>query len=156
MEPKRVAVEPKKITGISVRTINSDEMNPETAKVPALWERFYKEDLARKIPHQVPGSPVYGVYSAYESDITGAYDLTAGVEVEAGVDTPEGLTGVIIENGDYLVFDAKGSMPQIVVYTWGRIWNYFSPENKSHKRAYTTDFEIYRNENELAIYIAVT
>ena len=60
-----------------------------------------------------------------------------------------------IASGDYLVFEAKGEMPQVVIEAWGNVWNYFSSEDAKHTRAYTSDFEVYKSDSEVAIYIAI-
>ncbi len=80
------------IQGFSVRTKNSDEFTEKNAKIPALWQQFYASDLAKH-------PPVYGIYSNYESDATGFYSLTAGIEQNSGLAT------ISIEAGDYLVFN---------------------------------------------------
>ena len=69
----------KKIVGISVRTNNAAEMEPEKAQIPKLWDNFYSGVLNTK----VRGFPIYGLYTNYESDVNGEYTLLAGVEVES-------------------------------------------------------------------------
>jgi len=44
---------------------------------------------------------------------------------------------------------------QAIIETWGEIWEYFSNENSQYKRAYKTDFEYYKDQNEIEIYISV-
>jgi|GEM_PF-4538289 len=44
---------------------------------------------------------------------------------------------------------------EMPIETWGKIWEYFSNENSQYIRAYKTDFEYYKNENEIEIYISV-
>lgn len=39
---KLIEVDTFKVTGLVVRTTNANEMNPETSKIGALWEQFYK------------------------------------------------------------------------------------------------------------------
>lgn len=34
------------VTGLNVRTQNSNEFNEKTAKLPSLWQQFYASDLA--------------------------------------------------------------------------------------------------------------
>ena len=43
----------------------------------------------------------------------------------------------------------------MVIDTWKKVWAYFSDINNKHRRAYTTDFEFYKNANEIEIYIAI-
>ncbi len=61
------------VTGIIVRTTNENEMNPATAKITNLWESFY----ANASPKLSKSAKIYGVYTNYESDCTGAFDVIA-------------------------------------------------------------------------------
>jgi len=147
---KIVRLDDKHIMGISIRTKNVDEMNPATAKIGALYQRFDK---------QVPvdyqnGARVYGVYYNYESDHSGEFSVLAGVDI---IDPAlaEGLENVTLPAATYLVFEATGEMPQVVIETWKTIWDYFSKPDVQYQRAYTTDFEFYKNQNEVAIHIAI-
>ena len=153
MAPKLVKIQPFTVRGIRARTVNRDEANPKTAKIPALWGRFHSEGIAEKVPDRAGDSPVYGVYSAYESDASGPYDLTLGVSVRAVPRAP-GFETVEIGGSDYLVFEARGPMPQIVIDTWGAIWEYFA-DDAPFERKYTTDFEVYRGADFVAIHVAV-
>ncbi len=138
----------KRIHGISIRTNNIDEMNPKTAKIGALHQNFDKEvavDYAN-------GERIYAIYYDYESDASGNYSVLAGFD---GKNKENNLEVVEIQAGKYLVFSAKGEMPQIVIETWGEIWNYFSSKDCKHKRLYTTDFEYYKSQNEVEIHIAI-
>ncbi len=65
------------------------------------------------------------------------------------------LEQVVIREGKYMVFKGSGEVPQVVIDTWGKIWAYFSDNTAEHQRAYTTDFELYKTQNEVEIYIAV-
>lgn len=143
-------LERTEVTGFFVRTTNAAEMNPETAKIGSLWERFYTNAL----PELTESSKVYGLYTNYESDVTGAYDVWAcasNLPSELLKDSVQ----TKIEEGKYLTFSAKGQMPQVVIDLWGEVWNYFSSPNCPHSRAYTTDFEYYKSENEVEISIAL-
>jgi predicted transcriptional regulator YdeE len=143
-------VSPFRVAGISIRTTNSD-----TAKLSSLWNRFFEEGISEKIPNQLPDSSVYGVYSAYDSDLHGEYSLTAGTEVDPSVAVDNSFTMVDIPGGEYLVFEGKGEMPAAVVDTWRAVWDFFSESNE-FKRNYTADFELYRASDEVAIHISVT
>lgn len=141
------------VAGLMVRTTNRAEQDPGTAKLGALWGRFFTEGLADQIPSHLSEAGLYGVYSAYASDHSGAYDVTAGVAVA----TPGGSSPwhhVTIQAGDYLVFTAKGAMPQAVIETWGGIWQFFQ-DHPEIARSYATDFEVYHGADEVAIHIGV-
>ncbi len=97
MEPKLIEIQPFTVSGISVRTLNSDEAQPLKAKLPGLWGQFFGQGLADKTPNKVAESPVYGVYSAYESDVSGQYSVTAGVSVSKA--SPESSQSQLAEVG---------------------------------------------------------
>ena len=139
------------VSGISVRTTNRDEAQPLTAKLPDLWGKFHTQGLAEKTPNKVDNASVYGVYSDYESDASGAYRTTAGVRVSKAAADSDSIE---IRGGQYLVFKATGAMPQIVFETWVTIWSFFET-SKDFRRCFTTDFEEYLGPNEVAIHIAV-
>ena len=140
--------QPIPIAGISVRTTNAAEFNPVTGKIAGLWARFFSEGLFDTLPNKLPESPVYGVYSGYESDYMGAFDVTAGVAISKAQGQLE------LQAGEYLVFSATGPMPQTVLQTWGVVWQYFQ-SNADVKRRYATDFEAYLANDKVEIYIGV-
>jgi predicted transcriptional regulator YdeE len=153
-DPKLETLPAFTVAGIGVRTINSDEGDPVTSKIGPLWTRFFADAIMDKIPDQDPDSPIYAVYSAYETDLHGHYTLTIGMKVDGAGPRGDGITEVKIEGGDYLVFENEGSVPAVVVETWEAIWDYFSKENE-YTRRYTADFEEYYGNDGVAIYIAV-
>ena len=151
-EPKLVTLPAFLVAGLSVRTTNAEESNPATAKIGAHWQRFFAEGHHEQIPKTA--DKLLGVYTDYESDNMGAFSLNTGFEVSSVEDLPDGIVGVQIPEQDYLVFHAEGEMPAIVIETWGRVMAHFET-NKEYERTYTADFELYPNENEVEIHIAV-
>ena len=145
-------IEEKLIYGISTRTKNSNEMNPETAKIGAIWQKF---DSIVEVNYK-DGEKVYGIYYNFESDANGEFDVLAGSETSS-----DKLETVKIEKGKYLVFNKTfektddNTRIQAIIETWGKIWEYFSNENSQYKRIYKTDFEYYKGQNEIEIYISI-
>ncbi|MBS7807075.1 GyrI-like domain-containing protein [Variovorax sp. PCZ-1] len=135
------------VQGLQVRTTNAAEQTAE-AKIGALWGRYFSSPGAG-------ASAVYGVYSGYEGDWTGAFDAMAGNEVAMGAAPQEGRVIVQVQGGQYLVFRAKGAMPQAVIEAWGRVWQYFSALRTDWQRCYATDFEQYLSADEVAVCIGV-
>ena len=154
MSDKLTKVTEKKIIGIETHTNNQNEMNPSTAKIPGLWGKFFSEGLIKKIPNKIDPNILLGVYTNYESDHTGEYSLIASSEVSSHDSIPTRMVGSVIPSGSYLVFEAKGELPDALIKTWMHIWEFF-PGNNQYKRIYTADFELYKGENEVDIYIAV-
>lgn len=151
MDVKLKTVEPFTVAGLQVRTRNADEQQVDTAKIGPMWQQFFTEGLFDNVPARQSESFVYGVYSDYESDATGYFNVTAGVQVDA---TSAGYPAVSVEGGDYLVFSAKGTMPDCVIQAWGLIWAYFA-DNPQTLRRFTTDFEVYNAPDSVAIYIGI-
>lgn len=151
MDVKMREVLPFSVAGLQVRTLNTKEQQPETAQIGPMWARFFIEGLFEKIEPREPDSFVYGVYSGYESDATGAFDVTAGVEVTGAA---EGYQSVQVEGGQYLVFSAKGPLPDSVIQTWGLVWAYFE-DRPQLRRKFATDFEVYTGPDSVAVYIGV-
>ncbi|EWH05809.1 hypothetical protein AT00_15330 [Pseudoalteromonas lipolytica SCSIO 04301] len=63
----------KSLSGFKVRTCNANEMSGEGAQIGHLWQRFYSEIA----PELTSTSQVYGVYTHYESDVIGDFDVYA-------------------------------------------------------------------------------
>jgi predicted transcriptional regulator YdeE len=154
MEPQLTTRNEVKLIGIAVRTINQQEMNPGTAKIPGLWGRFFQEQIGDKIPNKTASDSTVAAYTKYESDHTGAYDLIVGREVNSLSSVPDGMTAVTIPAGKYLLFTSEGPMPKALIDSWGYIWNYFS-EGSQYQRSYTTDYEIHQASDRVDIYIAI-
>lgn len=100
-----------------------------------------------KTVHRSADPRNFGVYSAYESDASGAFDVTVGVAVLQG-------DALSVEAGDYLVFQAQGPVPMSVLGAWKRIWHYFEAHPEIQRR-YGTDLETYSSPTEAAVYIGV-
>lgn len=144
---KKVQLDEFVVSGISVRTNNEKEMEPTTGKIGQLWQDFFI--ASSKI--EQPSNEAYGVYSAYESDWRGDYDVTAGI---AGDLLAEGACEITVPVGTYICFEKKGAMPESVILLWREIWQYFGKED-SEKRAYLSDFEKYTGLDYVQIFIGV-
>lgn len=145
-----VQLNEKQIHGLSVRTSNAKEMNPQTASIGSVHQKF---DATVVVDYQ-SGARVYGVYYNYESDYNGEYSMMAGAD-KVDKKYADKLETVVLAAGKYMVFKAQGEVPQVVIETWQKIWAYFSNKGAPHLRSYTTDFEYYKNQNEIEIYIAL-
>lgn len=158
--PLPVQVPAFDVVGVSVRTRNSDESDPATARIGGLWDRFFSQSWERNLPAAGQDGLIYGVYSAYESEQHGAFDVTAGVPCRPAGDgsgagnTSDAVRVVPIQAGNYLVFRGQGPMPQMVIDTWGEIWRYFA-DNPHVQRRFGTDFEAYSGPDQVAIHIGI-
>lgn len=149
MEPVRQHQDAFRVAGLTIRTTNREESDPATARIGKLWGRFFGEETYASTPDRTGDARIFSVYSAYESDAHGAFDVTAGVAVSGG----DGSLSV--EAGDYLVFNGQGQMPQMVIATWERIWQYFEAHPEVARR-YRSDFEAYEGPDKVAIHIGVS
>jgi predicted transcriptional regulator YdeE len=96
-------VSEKAINGLSIRTDNATEMDPNKGKIGALWQAF---DESVPVDYK-SGERVYGVYSNYESDHTGKFTVLAGFD---GTSFPSNISmeKITIPEAKYLVFTHKG------------------------------------------------
>jgi predicted transcriptional regulator YdeE len=139
----------KLVVGIAIKTSNENFQKEGVA----LWARFYKEEILKKIPHRVDQN-LLAVYTNYEGDYTKPFTYLVGCEVSKVDVLPEGMTVVEVPAASYALFTATGSFPESMGQTWGEIWK------SKLKRSYTTDFEVYgpdfnpQNNPEIKIYIA--
>ena len=136
------------ISGISTITNNELEMNEETGKIASLWEEYFEKDIYKKTFDKSKSDFMYGVYSNYDSDTSGDYKVTVGVEVT------KPKNAIIIEDKKYLVFTKQGELPMVVVELWEEIWDYFE-NNSDYTRAFEIDFEKYAKEDEVEIFVSI-
>jgi len=155
-EPRLVSLYGKYIVGWEVRTTNQDEMDPAKAKIPGVWKRVYKENLAGQIVEAKEPGVMLGAYTRYQSDTGGPYSLIVGAEVADLENVPQGMAGITVLAQEYMIFTSCGDVPQSVIDGWGAVWKYFA-EHTALTRAFTTDFERYDNSKPgvVEIYIAV-
>ena len=145
---KKIELKSKTIKGLQVRTKNIDEMNPETQKIAPLWGKFFEEI----VPTLNSDASMYGVYHHYESDAMGEFNVLVGSDV---LNEGKDVQSVTLKEGKYLMFPAKGEMPQAIIDTWGQVWAYFEDPSIDEVRAYETDFELYTGLDTAEIYIGV-
>ena len=136
------------ISGISAVTNNELEMSEENGKIAQLWEDYFANDVYKKTFDKANSDFMYGVYSDYESDVTGNYKITVCVEVT------KAKNAIVIEDKKYLVFTKKGELPMVVVELWEEIWDYFE-KNSDYERSFEVDFEKYAKEDEIEIYVSI-
>ncbi len=146
------------LEGIFCRTCNGDEMNPSTAKIGKTVQRFFQEGFMEKIKHPKEPGVIYGAYTDYESDNTGAYTYFIGEEVFPESELSAGLSRLVIPDQRYSVFtNGPGVMPDVCVELWQKVWT-LTPQELGGSRSYGTDVEFYQGADEEAavtLYIAI-
>ncbi|MBV8895398.1 MAG: AraC family transcriptional regulator [Acidobacteriaceae bacterium] len=131
------------VAGISVRTSNAIESTTD-AKIPAMWQRLYGDNLLARIPHRVDDR-VIALYTDYENGKDGMYTYILGAKVSSDKDLPGELVGREVASGQYAMFTEQGGPPpQMTVDLWKHIWSLEKPGGL--ERAYRTDYEVHYGE----------
>ena|SRR5437868_1778850 len=160
--PERRHGRAMRVAGLALRTDNAAESQPGTGKIPGLWQRFRGEQWFDRLADLGAFGPPIGVYSAYESDASGSFQIIAGREVARNAAVAAPLQTVSVPAGEYLVFQSSGSLPESVIRGWQDVWAYFErprprprPRPDALMRAYTYDVEIYPNSESVEIWVAI-
>jgi predicted transcriptional regulator YdeE len=142
VRPERVRRDEARVVGIQAQTSSKREADPATAAVPGLWRRFQDDRLGDRIPGR-GGRATCAVYSDYQDAGDGdrRFSCLVGAEVAGPVQVPDGLVAVTVPAGDYLVFAARGPMPEALAATWSRVAEFF--EHAPAARAFTADLEVH-------------
>jgi predicted transcriptional regulator YdeE len=153
--PQRRRAKGMRVAGLALRTDNATESGAN-GKIPGLWQRYRGEDWFGRLEEFGAFGPPVGVYSAYESDAEGSYQILAGREIKSPAKVPPTapLQVVTVPAGEYLVFQSTGPLPGSVVAGWKAVWAHFE-KSGAPARAYTCDFEIYPNDHTVEIWVAV-
>ena len=138
------------LSGVKCRTTNKDEMNPSTARIGQLWGQFFQQST------QPIQSKIYSVYTNYESDHNGAYDIyVATPSSESNRNLTETIQIPQENDEEFLVFSGSGKMPETCINLWQSIWQYFDKHHVEYSRAFSLDFEEYDDKENVKIYIAL-
>lgn len=132
-----------KLIGLSVRTNNKDEMNPQTSKIGDLMGRYWEQNLAAQIPNRKNPGVTLSVYTEYDSNEHGDYTYFLGEEVDAFENIPNHFQTLIIPASKYQKFTTPaGQIPGVIINAWQQIWQMTS-DDFGGNRAYQADFELY-------------
>jgi predicted transcriptional regulator YdeE len=155
VRPERVRRAEARVVGIQAQTSSRLEADPATAAVPALWRRFEADGLAGRVPDRAGTRTTCAVFSDYEGDGDGRrFRCLVGVEVTGEGEVPAGMAAVTVPAGDYLVFAARGPMPEALASTWARVAEFF--EHAPLARAFTADLEVhYPAGSAVDVFVAV-
>lgn len=131
------------LIGLTARTNNKNEMNPQTSKIGELAGRFWSLGLANQIPHRKNPNVTLSVYTEYDSNEHGDYTYFIGEEVSSFENMPSDLQKLTIPASKYQKFTTpSGKMPEVVINAWQKIWKMTS-DDFGGERAYIADFEVY-------------
>jgi predicted transcriptional regulator YdeE len=112
-----------KLVGLTVRTNNKNEMNPQTSKIGKLAGRFWNQNIASQISNLKNPGVTLSVYTEYESNEHGDYTYFIGEEVSSFENIPSELQRLTIPAAKYQKFTTSpGKMPEVVINAWQQIW----------------------------------
>ncbi len=144
MEKQKVSLPEIILVGLTTRTNNRNEMNPEVSKIGALAGMYWGKQVANNILHRARPGVTHSVYTDYESDERGDYTYFIGEAVGSVQDQDlQTFKTITIPASHYQKFTIQaGKMPDVVISAWQQIWN--MKENEfGGKRKYIADFEVY-------------
>ncbi len=143
MQKKLIQRDEIKLVGLTTRTNNHNEMNPETGKIGGMIGEFFGNQWPTKIAHRKNPEVTLCVYTKYASDEHGDYTYFIGEEVSDFDHIPDGMKMLVIPASHYQKFTTpSGKIPSVVIQAWQAIWK-MTPEELGGKRAYQADFEVY-------------
>jgi len=151
MNYELVNLEEKTVAGLLIRTNNS---NPNMAiSIGNLWQEFFANGIYESIPNKQNDKSI-GLYTNYECDMNGDYDVVVCCEIQKVSNLPTNLHTQIIPAGKYAKFVVKGDMQKAVAEFWMKLWS------MNLDRKYSCDFEEYQsgcdmNNAEIHIYISL-
>jgi predicted transcriptional regulator YdeE len=150
-----------KLVGITARTSNVQEMNPETAKIGNAMQKFFGNSMQGQILRRKNPGTVFAVYTDYESDEHGHYTYFLGEEVNDFENIPKGFATLAIPAQNYVKFTSTpGKMPAVCIDMWQNIWK-MKAADLGGERVYIADFEVYDERSQdpehavLDIYIGI-
>lgn len=146
-----VELKEKVVVGLSVRTSNKDANM--TQAIGGLWQQFFQKGIYQAMPNKKNDCTI-GLYSNYENDVNGAYDVTVCSEVSKVENLPTGVEMKKIPAGKYAKFIVRGHMQKAVAEFWEKLWS------MELNRKYSCDFEEYQGDGdmencEIHIYISI-
>ncbi len=150
MSLQKVHVSPFTVMGFTARTTNKEELSG-VSRIGELWQRLMTGGQG---PVAGDDESIFSVYTNYESDENGAYDVILGKRA-----TQEQLPGnelrkaVHIPGGDYVVFPAANATADGIKAAWQDVYRYFATAT-DFRRAYSADFEKHSAEG-VQLFIAV-
>lgn len=134
-----VQLEEKTVAGLKIRTSNQ---NPNMGRdIGDLWKKFLGDGVYQSIAAKKNENTI-GLYTNYESDVTGAYDVMVCCEVKETNGLTENISVQTIPAGKYAKFIVRGDVQTAVGAFWVKLWS------MDLDRKYSGDFEEYQSGSE--------
>ena len=122
-----------------------------TSRIAELWQRLMTSGQG-----PIPGDEqsIFSVYTNYDSDENGAYDVILGKQVSEELTTQaEPRRTVVIPTANYVVFQAANATADSIKAAWQDVYRHFH-QATDFRRAFTFDFEKYSDDG-VKLFIAV-
>ena len=139
------------IIGIELKTTNDN--GAAFQAIPLQWARFFEEAILAKIPNKV-SDDIYGIYTEFQHEgenNNGTYTFIIGAEVSSIDEMSESFVSTILPKSSYQIFDVAAGHPEMVGEKWQEIWGHAF----TNKRTFISDFELYKANGEIEIYIGI-
>jgi len=151
MDYEIVHLEEKTVAGLRIQTRNSDPNM--TLSIGGLWQDFFAKGIYQSIANKQNDKSI-GLYTNYESDANGPYDMMVCCEIQNTSNLPDSVHAQTIPAGKYAKFIVQGDTQKVVAEFWMELWS------MDLDRKYSCDFEEYQsggdmNNAEIHIYIAL-
>ena len=158
MKKEKIELGELMLVGLTARTNNANEMNPNTSKIGALAGSYWESQVANGFQNRTNPGVTYSIYTEYESDEHGEYTYFIG-EVVVSLDNQDlsQFQTLVIPKSSYQKFTtAPGEIPNIVISSWQEIWG-MNESDFGGRRQYIADFEVYdeRAQNPNAAVIDI-
>jgi predicted transcriptional regulator YdeE len=140
------------VIGPTVRTTNEREISGTDGRIGPLWGQFIHGG-GEAIPGVIDQGTIYAVYTHYDRDEKGPYDLILGKSVQPAQTAPPAMTRISIPAARYLVFPVEASSPDAIRAAWLQVYEYFA-HHTEQRRAFSVDFEQH-SETGPRIFIAI-
>ncbi|MCX6958656.1 MAG: effector binding domain-containing protein [Verrucomicrobiae bacterium] len=124
MQKTETSLSELKLIGLTCRTSLNHEINPSSAKIPGMLQKYFGSQSPEKIPNRSTPGTTYCAYTNYESDYTGEYDYFVGEVVNSVENIPVGFSQLTIPEQRYVKITAgPGKMPEICIQAWQeKVW----------------------------------
>lgn len=151
MNYELVYLEKKIVAGLRIRTSNSSPTM--TKNIGELWQGFYATGIYKSISGKLSDKSI-GLYTNYECDMKGEYDVMVCCEIQNISNLPAMVQVETIPTGKYAKFVVHGDMQKAVAEFWMKLWS------MNLDRKYSCDFEEYQSgcdmtNEEIHIYISL-
>jgi predicted transcriptional regulator YdeE len=162
MNKEKISLPSITLVGLSVRTNNADEQNPEKAQIGHLLGQYFQNDVPSKLKDRTNPGTTYMVYTDYASDEHGDYTCFFGEQVDSlDRQNLNELKSMAIPANTYQKFTTEtGNMVEVVVKAWQEIWQ-MTPTDFEGTRNYKADFQIHdhraadMNNATVDIYVGI-